>query len=191
LYLDPLHERVLKNGGRVYPGGPPVILLVDIKADAAKTYAILRDQLATYKDMLTVFTNDRTETKAVTVILSGARPTDIVAAEPERLVAIDGRLPDLDANPSVHLVPLISDNWYSVFHWYGRKDMPEAVDKKMIDIVKRAHAQGRIVRFWAAPQNDYVWQKMWDAHVDLLNTDHLEKLRDFLLAHQAHAAVEK
>src|SRR5438128_8490223 len=33
LYLDPLRERVKKNGGRVYAGGPEVTLLVDIKSD--------------------------------------------------------------------------------------------------------------------------------------------------------------
>src|SRR5947207_7295225 len=31
LYLDPLRERATHNGGRVYPGGPPVVLLVDFK----------------------------------------------------------------------------------------------------------------------------------------------------------------
>ena len=31
LYLDPLRERVKANGGRVYPGGPTVFLLIDVK----------------------------------------------------------------------------------------------------------------------------------------------------------------
>src|SRR5436305_12662245 len=34
LYLDPLRERARRNGGRVYPNGPEVILLVDVKSDA-------------------------------------------------------------------------------------------------------------------------------------------------------------
>ena len=33
LYLDPLSERVKKNGGHVYPAGPEFTLLVEIKAD--------------------------------------------------------------------------------------------------------------------------------------------------------------
>src|SRR5258707_1793939 len=32
LYLDPLRDRVRKNGGRVYRGGPTVTLLVDVKS---------------------------------------------------------------------------------------------------------------------------------------------------------------
>src|SRR5437660_4910717 len=31
LYLDPLRERAKKNGGRVYPGGPEFVLLVELK----------------------------------------------------------------------------------------------------------------------------------------------------------------
>src|SRR5881397_251224 len=36
LYLDPLRERARRNGGRVYPHGPEVILLVDVKSAAKK-----------------------------------------------------------------------------------------------------------------------------------------------------------
>src|SRR5689334_4607279 len=38
LYLDPLRERARANGGRVYPGGPTVFLLVDVKSGAEETY---------------------------------------------------------------------------------------------------------------------------------------------------------
>src|ERR1700722_3090172 len=38
LYLVPLKERVDKNGGRVYPGGPEFTLLIDIKTNGAQTY---------------------------------------------------------------------------------------------------------------------------------------------------------
>src|ERR1051326_8803322 len=31
LYLDPLRERIRKNGGRVYAGGPECTLLIDLK----------------------------------------------------------------------------------------------------------------------------------------------------------------
>jgi len=42
LYLDPLRERVARNGGRVYSGGPTVTLLVEIKSDPEPTYAVLQ-----------------------------------------------------------------------------------------------------------------------------------------------------
>src|ERR1051325_3525686 len=38
LYLDPLRERVRKNGGRVYAGGPECTLLIDFKSDWRTMY---------------------------------------------------------------------------------------------------------------------------------------------------------
>src|SRR5216117_2122411 len=71
LYLEPLRERVRQNDGRVYRNGPVITLLIDVKSDAEKTYAVLRDVLLEYAPMLTKFYPDKTETNAVTVIISG------------------------------------------------------------------------------------------------------------------------
>src|SRR3954468_10320493 len=38
LYLDPLRERIKKNGGRVYPNGPQFTLLIDLKTDWRTIY---------------------------------------------------------------------------------------------------------------------------------------------------------
>ena len=40
LYLDPLRERIHKNGGRVYPQVPTILLLIEIKSKADETYAV-------------------------------------------------------------------------------------------------------------------------------------------------------
>src|SRR5436190_6795498 len=68
LYLEPLRERVRRNGGRLYPAGPPAILLIDVKSDAEATYAALRELLKEYADMLTVFRDGSVQAKAITVI---------------------------------------------------------------------------------------------------------------------------
>src|SRR5262245_34603992 len=67
LYLDPLRERVKKNRGKVFPNGPELTLLIDIKSEADPTYAVLRPVLKEYAEMLTVFRTNATEAKAVTV----------------------------------------------------------------------------------------------------------------------------
>ena len=43
LYLVPLKERVAKNGGRVYRGGPEFTLLIDFKTKGEPTYAVLKN----------------------------------------------------------------------------------------------------------------------------------------------------
>jgi hypothetical protein len=46
--------------------------------------------------------------------------------------------------------------------------------------VKRAHAQGRKVRFWGAPDSPVSWTVLLGAGVDLINTDDLVGLERFL-----------
>ena len=182
LYLDPLLARVQTNAGRVYRGGPPVTLLIDFKGDAEATYAKLKRVLAPYRPILTLFHQDRTETNAVTVIISGNRAWKTMEAETERLAALDGRLPDLDSNPNPHLVPLVSDNWRSHFQWNGNGTIPPVEKAKLDALVQRAHQQGRRIRFWAAADQPEVWQAHAAAGVDLINTDHLPELSRFLRA---------
>ncbi|MFM1941501.1 MAG: hypothetical protein RI897_483 [Verrucomicrobiota bacterium] len=180
LYLAPLRERVRNNGGRVYPNGPTVILLIDLKTEAAATYLTLKPLLAGYKDILTEFQPGKTLTNAVTVILSGNRPRDLLAAESSRYAAMDGRIPDLKSDASPQLIPLVSDNWNNHFPWRGDGNMSTEDQTRLKAMVQAAHAQGRIIRFWAIPDQPSAWKLMQDAGVDLINTDNLSGLRDFL-----------
>lgn len=179
LYLDPLRERVRRNGGRVFSNGPPFTLLIDVKSDAQKTYAVLREVLREYADVLTEFRKDATRTGAITAIISGNRDRITMAAEKVRHAALDGRLEDLGGG-SRHLVPLISDNWSQQFQWRGEGTMPADEKEKLHRIVKTARTQGQRVRFWAAPDQIEGWRELRDAGVDLINTDKLVALRIFL-----------
>ena len=182
LYLDPLRERVAANKGSVYADGPRFILLVDLKSDGATTYPVLKTVLEPYRDMLTVFSANGTEEKAVTVILSGDSPRELVAAEVTRFVAIDGRPTDLESTLNPHLTPLISDDWKSHFDWFGTGPMPEEAKQRLDKIVTTAHAAGCSVRFWGIPPREELWETLYNAGVDLINADNLELLQKFLLA---------
>jgi hypothetical protein len=115
LYLDPLREFVSARP-RAH-GEPPFTLMIDVKSDAEKTYAVLREVLRGYADMLTRLEPEKIHTNAIMVIISGARAEGMMRAEPNRLAALDGRLPDLAFNAPPALVPLISDNWTKHFQW--------------------------------------------------------------------------
>jgi hypothetical protein len=183
LYLNPLRERVRRNHGRVYPHGPEFTLLIDVKSSADATYAALRKVLQRYADLFTVFRRDRVEPRAITAIISGNRARSMMAGEPVRYAALDGRLADLGSKTSPNLVAWISDDWRRVFKWPGFGGaMPPAEQHKLRQIVSRAHQEGRRVRFWDAPDFPAGWEALWDAHVDLINTDNLAGLQKFLLA---------
>lgn len=181
LYLAPLQQRVKANAGAVHPGGTRFILLIDIKSGAKDTYLKLAEVLAGYEEMLTTYTPDKTMPGAVTVIVSGARPTGLMAREPKRLAGVDGRLSDLRRDTSKHLMPLISDHWGRAFKWNGRGEMPDDVRKKLHGVVKECHARGQLLRFWATPESPELWAELLAAGVDLINTDDLAGLEAFLM----------
>lgn len=183
LYLDPLQERAKRNGGRIFAGGPAFTLLIDIKSDATNTYVALCKVLEPYATMLSRFEKNRTVTNAVTVVISGNRPRDLMTAETNRLAAYDGRLSDLETDASPHLIPLISDNWALHFRWRGRPDegtLPDPEREKLRTLVARTHQQRRRIRFWGTPDQPAMWKELRAAGVDYLNTDRLSAMREFL-----------
>jgi len=182
LYLDPLRERVRKNGGRVYRNGPEVTLLIDIKSSWQNTYPVLREVLKQYADILTTFESGKKRTNAVIAIIIGDRSRDMFAGESIRYAAFDGDLTDLDSDAPADLIPWISSNWSSTFKWRAKGPMPDAELTKLKQIVAKAHQHGRRVRFWGAPDNPVFWQEMLAEGVDLINTDDLEGAQKFLTA---------
>ena len=186
LYLDPLRERIKRNGGHVFPNGPQFILIIDIKTDAVETYKVLDRILTEYCDIFTSFGQDGRNDNAVLAIISGNRPREFMKAQKLRYAGYDGRLADLDSESSADFIPMISDRWGSHFTWNGTGEMPAKEHEKLQKIVKKAHEKGRLVRFWATPDNpsqarENLWRQLLLADVDLINTDDLEGLRQFLL----------
>jgi hypothetical protein len=183
LYLEPLARRVREHGGHVFSRSERFILLIDIKTDAEPTFEKLSEVLSKYANLLTTVEQGKLRQSAVTVVVSGNRPpVDAVASARVRYAGLDGRISDLQSDIPAHVMPMISDNWGSQFKWRGNGPMPAAESAKLHEIVNRAHAAGRIVRFWATPENEVVWRELQLAGVDLLNTDQLARLAAFLRA---------
>ena len=189
LYLDPLRGVVERNDGRVYPDGPQFTLLIDVKTKANATYEVLRGVLGDYEDIITIFgPGDQVKEGAITAIISGNRAREMMEAEDIRYAAYDGRFDDLDTGVPASFIPLISDKWTKYFNWSGEGHIPEEERQNLSDIVETAHLQGQRVRFWATPdeptpERETVWPELLAADVDLINTDDLEGLQEFLLEH--------
>ncbi|MGB7345170.1 MAG: phosphatidylinositol-specific phospholipase C/glycerophosphodiester phosphodiesterase family protein [Pirellulaceae bacterium] len=180
LYLDPLRERVSANKGLVYPDGPPVTLLVDIKSDGKSTAIALHQLLSQYSDVFTSVENGKVTSKAVTAIISGNRDNKAILSQSPRFFGIDGRLSDLKSKAPTHEMPLISDHWGQNFRWRGEGEMSDEDAAKLKQIIDQVHAQERRIRFWATPDRPAVWRALNEAGVDLINTDKLAELATFL-----------
>ncbi|MFG1703626.1 phosphatidylinositol-specific phospholipase C/glycerophosphodiester phosphodiesterase family protein [Nonomuraea sp. M3C6] len=187
LYLDPLAQRVKQGYGRVFPRSrQPLQLLVDIKNNGAATYTELDRVLGSYRKMLTTYGKGKVKGGAVTVVVSGDRPRELMAGQERRYTFYDGRMTDLGQGGAA-LIPLISDNWTNHFTWNGEGEMPAAERAKLREVVATAHRDGQRVRFWATPDTagparDAIWRELVAADVDHINTDDLDGLQRFLRA---------
>lgn len=196
LYLEPLARWVRTNGGHVFgPHDGPLTLLVDVKSGSRRTWAALAKVLTRYRDMLTTFTPTAVTPGAVTVVVSGNRPSELLTADGERLAALDGRLADLEpAQPApAARIPMVSVRWGEVFRWNGTGAMPADQRARMEALATAAHTHGRRLRFFDTPARNAVvrstvWRAELDAGVDLLNVDDLAAGQEFLLRYQHPAA---
>ncbi len=188
LYLEPLSRRIAQNAGRVYPNGPQFTLFIDIKTEAVATYKVLSKMLTEYESIFTTFDSNTRTDKAVVAIVSGNRHASLMESEAIRYAGYDGRLEDLESDAPATLIPIISDNWTKHFSFNGTGSMSIEERQKLEKIVETAHKKGQRVRFWATPDRpsqarQTLWRELLSNGVDLLNTDDLQGLQQFLLQH--------
>lgn len=198
LYLEPLSRRIAQNavlgtpyGGQVYPNpdtSGQFTLFIDIKTEAVTTYKVLSKMLAEYESIFTTFDSNGRTDKAVIAIVSGNRPRGLMESEAIRYAGCDGRLEDLESDAPASLIPVISDNWTKHFSFNGTGSMSAKERQKLKKIVETAHKKGQRVRFWATPDRpsqarQTLWRELLASGVDLLNTDDLHGLQQFLLQH--------
>lgn len=178
LYLDPLLEHFTRNHGKVFAEDETLILLIDFKSEGEATYQKLKQLLPKYRSLLEV--TDEKKKPAVRIIVSGNRPIEMIEADSERLVSIDGRLKDLQSEIDAKLTPWISDNWRLHFRFSGEGEMSQAERTKLQNYVKQVHQNGAQLRFWGTPENESLWALLREEKVDFIGTDQLERLADFL-----------
>lgn len=203
-YLRPLADLAKRHAkGGVYADGTRLLLLVDIKTEPVATYRRLHEVLAEFQSAHPgLFTRYRKADSsgrydvtrgAVDVVVSGNRPRAFMAAQAERYAGYDGRLADVepDARPDdgPAFVALVSDNWNTVFtgdaRWNGTGTMPAPTKARLEKLVADVHAEGKRLRFWNLPKDHPdVWGPLYDAGVDLINTDNLTGLAKFVRSRQ-------
>jgi hypothetical protein len=185
LYLEPLRQIIHDRGGRVFATRNPLTLLIDIKSDSLATYVALDSVLRRHADILTIFADTLVIPGPIVAVMSGERSLGAVRRAHVRYAALDGRLAHLDSARAwpARVMPLISDNWDQVTKWKGEGPPPPTLRADLARIVRRAHAHGQRVRFWATPDTEPVWELLRSAKVDLIGADDLDALRTAMLKH--------
>lgn len=181
LYLKPLLNYVEENdkkGQRI--NNNPITLMIDIKTDANKTYKALVLLLEKYKSILSGYENCQLNLRQVTVVITGHKPYELIKLRESRFAFIDEDLKQTGKDSSANIYPIASCKYSSLLKWKGRGSIPARERQRLEFYVAKAHKLGRKVRLWASPENKNVWNELLKCNVDLINTDQLVALKNFL-----------
>jgi Domain of Unknown Function (DUF1080) len=183
LYLQPLQELGKKDKKR-YWGKNARYLYIDIKTDGPATYVALAPVLQQYESLL-VKPGEKRKRGLVQVVLTGNYPREQVLADKERLVFLDGKVPDLEQGLPADLFPVVSGNWASYFKWQGQGSIPPAEARKLETWNQQALKNGQQIRFWNIPEKDEqqvkaLWRVLLSYKSILVGTDHLDWLQEVL-----------
>ena len=180
LYLDPLQARVDEMGS-VYGDGEPFTLWIDLKQGSRELVDRLHDTLERYP-MLTRFEGDTVTPGPVTVVLTGdaGGKKDFVTRFSERRALRDSNDYSPDDPPADNAWGYYALAWGDYLRSSGDGQLDDTQRARLACIIENAHAQGRKVRFYDAPDKPESWRVQLEFGVDFLSTDDLPGLDTFL-----------
>lgn len=184
LYLEPLFEQFKLSNGKIFPQSDrPLSLVLDIKTDKNKTYEKIKEIIEPFQEMLTYWEDNVAYSNAVNIILSGHRPIKKAMMEFRRWVQIDGRIKDLEKGYHIEFMPLISAKFSKVIFLQLPffNNIRSSNKNKLRKLTTKVHKEGRLFRLWKCPEKESIWNDMIEAGVDILNTDELQLMNNFLL----------
>lgn len=168
LYLKPIVRLFEQYKDRPSPDRNYTFgLVIDVKDDQATTLPKL---ISLLQENLVCF-NRAANPKAVQVIISGNRPKIDTYLDYPLLIQFDGRPNELYDQETLARVALISDSFRGYSRWDGTGDMPDVDREKLKRVIKRAHNDGKPIRFWAIPDTPNAWKQLKKIGVDVINTD--------------------
>lgn len=183
LYLEPLFDRINRNGGSVYKGADrPFYLMIDIKRNGDNFYEALRPVLEANADKFCSVDPDGKFTEGpILLFFSGSRPLETLPSQKTpRYASLDGKFEDLGKGIPNTLMPVVSDNYQDFMSWNGKGKISAKDLKTLRSLVKQAHSEGKLIRFWGAPDTEE-WAKLQLREgVDIVGVDNLEALSRLL-----------
>lgn len=179
-YLKAL-DKFIKEEENIYANpNDKLILMVDIKRNSERAYLLLKELCKKYEHLLTVRFSDTDYVKEgpLQILLSGAKPYELLYKDSVRYMQLDGGLGDI-ANQKfgIELVPRVSTSYRGNFKWRGPGKISEKELEFLRETVRKAKSDGRQLRFWGMPNNLKVLNLMLKEGVHWLNIDRLGQLK--------------
>lgn len=181
LYLEPLSYLFEKYGSIFPDSDTPLFIFLDIKTNADITYKCIKFHISKFDSMLTSWNLNQKKENAVTLILTGNRPIEIIKNEIIRKVAIDGRIEDISAEHPSQFMPFISDKYSKIF---GRAFFKINPTKKELEnfntLLEKVHTQNKRFRLWGVPEKKYIWDLLLKEGLDIISTNRIDQFANYL-----------
>ncbi|HUS00326.1 MAG TPA: hypothetical protein VMY77_01290 [Chitinophagaceae bacterium] len=170
LYLIPLLKALSADTKR------RLNLLVDIKEDYKVALSLLVQELEPLKQYLSI----PQQTMQLTIVISGTRPPPAEYKNYPSYIFFDDDLKLPHTAGEWERVALVSLPFNKISGWKGEGDIDRKDKKRMRHTIDSVHAAGKPIRFWAAPDTESSWKLQMKLHADLIGTDKIEELKNFL-----------
>lgn len=177
LYIQPIVSKLKANAGKAWNDKDGTFqLLIDLKTPVEPTLSLLIEHLKKFPEIF----NPAVNPNAVKIVITGNRPVpDLFDNYPE-FIYFDGLLNLCYNEKQLKRVALFSDNLANQTSWKGEGPIPLADRQKLTQVIDSVHQLKRPIRFWNAPDTPEAWQQLMDIHIDIINTDHIQQLENFL-----------
>ena len=172
-YLNPIATLYRQNGGHIYKdASKPLQLLVDIKEDTEPSLSRIIEIIeGSYLDVF--------GTKGVTLVITGNRPEPKDFCKYPEWVMFDGKL-EFEYTPAqLERVALISECFDDYSGWNGKGSLVIEQETAVRAAIAKAHAMGKTIRFWGAPETTTAYYTFYNFGIDWFNTDHPELCANF------------
>ena len=170
LYIEPLQKELAANNSR------PLKLLVDIK----ENYKLSLDLLIREIEPLKQYLSTPQEGKSLIIVISGTRPPPAEYKNYPAYIFFDDNFILKHSTEEWVRVGLISRPFNKISEWKGEGVMNRKDKKRIRGMIDSVHSAGKPFRFWAAPDSKTSWKLQKKLNADLIGTDRIDELANFL-----------
>jgi alkaline phosphatase len=170
MYIDLLVKKLKQDTAR------RLRLLIEIKKDYTVTLPLVIEELKP----LSQYLDYPSHPGRLSIVMTGQVPPGAVMLSYPSWMSFDVDHMDGFTPQQFTKIGLISVPFDKYSKWNGAGELPEKDETRVTGLIDSAHTLGKKIRFFAIPDTSTCWKKLIQLHADVIGTDHINELADFL-----------